>query len=222
MATETFISAGVTYKIAVNGVPTGSKKFPIVILLHGNFGLGAPYGEQINGFAINLNGLGYVTAVPHYYADDAPHLEDTAPHVQTLTAAIAAVAARPDADRDRLGLIGFSLGAATAMTFIASNLPGTVKVFADFFGFLTDTIRVKASMFPPTIIQHNKNDRIVSVINSQDLDRLIPAAIDHRYVEYDEQWQTFNHAFRPGGTADADSQSEATKWFVKHLPPTAK
>ena len=53
-------------------------------------------------------------------------------------------------------------------------------------------------------------------------DRLIPGTIDHQCVEYDEQWQGVNHAFKPGGAADANSQSEATKWFVKHLPPTAK
>src|SRR5882762_2962359 len=101
MATETFISGGTAYKITVNGAPTGGKKYPIVIFLHGNFGLGAPYGDQIRGFARDLNGLGYVTAVPQYYADDDAHLKDTVPHVQTLTDAISAVVARPDADRDR-------------------------------------------------------------------------------------------------------------------------
>jgi dienelactone hydrolase len=222
MATETFVSGGTTYKITVNEVPTGGKKYPVVMFVHGNFGLGAPYGDQIRGFAKNLNDLGYVTAVPQYYADDAAHLTDTVPHVQTLTDAISAVVARPDADRDRLGLIGFSLGSATAMTFIASNPPGTVKALADFFGFLTDTIREEVSRFPPTIILHNKNDRIVPVADSRDLNRLIPGTITHQCVEYDEQWQIFNHAFKPGGAADADSQSKATKWFVKHLPPTAK
>jgi dienelactone hydrolase len=222
MATETFMSGGTAYKITVNGAPTGGKKYPTVIFLHGNFGLGAPYGDQIRGFAKDLNGLGYVTAVPQYYADDNAHLKDTVPHVQTLTDAISAVVARPDADRDRLGLIGFSLGSATAMTFISSNPPGTVKALADFFGFLTDTIREEVSKFPPSIILHNKNDRIVPVADSRDLNRLIPDTIDHQYVEYDEQWQNVNHAFKPGGAADANSQSETTKWFVKHLPPTAK
>jgi dienelactone hydrolase len=214
---ETYISAGTIYKITVNGMPTGTKKHPIVMFLHGNFGLGAPYGDQIQRFAKDLNNKRYVTAVAQYYTDDDPHLTDTVPHVQTLTDAIAAVVARPDADKDRLGLIGFSLGAATAMTFIALNPPGTVKALADFFGFLTETVKAEVSRFPPTVILHNKNDQIVPVTNSQDLDRLIPGIIDHRIVEYDEQWQGVNHAFKPGGSADRDSQTEATNWFDKYL-----
>jgi len=163
-----------------------------------------------------------MTAVPQYYEDDKSHLDDSAPHVQTLADAIAALASRPGADPNRLGLIGFSLGAATAMTFIASNPPGTVKVLADFFGFLTPTIRGGVSSFPPTIILHNKNDRIVSVQNSEELDRLLPSTIDHQFIPYDEQWQEWNHAFKPGGSADVDSRSKTTDWFTKHLPPIGK
>lgn len=223
MSGETFRSGGSAYRITVNAAPAaGGKKWPVVMFVHGNFGLGAPYGDQIRKFANDLSALGYVTAVPQYYLDDGPHLDDTVPHVQTLTDAIAAVASRADADRDRLGLIGFSLGAATAMTFIASNPPGTVKALADFFGFLTPTIRSAVSTFPPTIMLHNDDDQIVSVENSRELDRLIPAAIDHRRVEYQEQWQRVNHAFKPGDSADVLSQSEATKWLTKHLPPIGK
>lgn len=162
--------------------PPDGKKYPVILLVHGNYGLGAPYGAQIHGFARDLAGQGYMTAVPQYYEDDKPHVDDKAPHVQTLTDAIAAVASRAGADSDRLGLIGFSLGAATAMTFIVSKPPGTVKVLADFFGFLTPTIRAGVSRFPPTIIFHNKNDRIfVPVQNSEDLDRLLPRTIEHQF-----------------------------------------
>lgn len=220
MTIETFKSAGDTYKITVYAAPSDGKKHPVILLVHGNFGLGIPYGDQIHGFARDLAGKGYMAAIPQYYQDDNPHLTDTEPHVQTLTDAIAAVAGRSGADPNRLGLIGFSLGAATAMTFIASNPPGTVKVLADFFGFLTPTIRSGVSRFPPTIIFHNKNDKIVSVQNSKDLDRLLPGTIDHQFVPYDEQWPVMNHAFKPDGAVDVDSRSKATDWFTKHLPPT--
>jgi len=81
-----------------------------------------------------------MTAGPQYYQDDKPHPDDMVPHDQTLADAIAVFSSRAGADPNRLGLIGFSLGAATAMTFIASNPSGTVKVLANFFGFLTPTI----------------------------------------------------------------------------------
>jgi carboxymethylenebutenolidase len=223
MSNKTFTSEKNVYKITVNPAPSGGKRFPMILLVHGNFGLGSPFGNQIRGFAKELAGRGYLTAVPQYYQDDDPHPFDREPHIQTLTDAIAAVAARPDADRTRLGLIGFSLGAATAMTYIASNPPGTVKVLADFFGFLTPTIRAGVGKFPPTIILHNKEDQIVPVKDSQDLDRLLPSTTAHHlFDQYDEDWLQVNHSFKPSGPADVDSRLKTTDWFVKHLPPTGK
>ncbi len=220
---ETFASAGNKYKITMYAAPADGKKHPLIILVHGNFGLGAPYGDQIHGFATDLADQGYITAVPQYYQDDNPHIDDTVPHVQTLTDAIAFLVSRSEVDPNRIGLIGFSLGAATAMTFIASNPPGTVNVLADFFGFLTPTIRSGISSFPPTIILHNKNDQIVDVKNSEELNQLLPSTIDHRLVPpYDEQWQEVNHAFKPGGAADIDSRSKTTDWFIKHFSPIGK
>lgn len=40
------------------------KKHPVILLVHGNFGLGVPYGNQFHGFAKALAGQGYMTAVP--------------------------------------------------------------------------------------------------------------------------------------------------------------
>lgn len=106
------------------------------------------------------------------------------------------------------------------MTFIASSPPGTVSVLVDFFGFVTPTILGAVSRFPPTIILHNKNDLVVPIANSISLDQQLPATIDHLFVRpYDELWPPANHAFKPGGKDDVDSQSKATEWFIKHLPP---
>ena len=222
MASETYVSGGADYNITVNPAPSDGKKHPVILLVHGNFGLGPPYGEQIHSFARDLAGLGYLTAVPQYYKDDQPRPTDMVPKDQILADAIAAVTGRADADADQLGLIGFSLGAATAMTFIATNPPGTVKALADFFGFLTPAIRAGASRFPPTIILHDKDDGIVDVSNSQELDGLLPAATDHLLEVYENEHSFMNHAFTPGGAADVDSRSKVTRWFTTHLPPTGK
>lgn len=228
MTNETFNSAGMTYNMTINPAPIDGRKYPVIFLIHGNAGLVAPYGDQIRGFAKDLAALGYLTVVPQYFTDNDSHLEDTSPHEQTLADAIKAVAARPDADLDRLGLIGFSLGATTAMTYIASNPIGTVKVFADFFGFLTPSIEADVSKFPATIILHNKNDQIVLVSNSEKLNKLLKTAdIEHQFEMYDEhwrinydgQWLEVNHSFKPGDLADVESRAKTTDWLVKHLPP---
>jgi dienelactone hydrolase len=70
MPEEKYKSGGTTYTIAVNPAPADGKKYPIVMVLHGNFGLKEPYGHQILSFAEDLAKIGYVTAVPRYYEKD--------------------------------------------------------------------------------------------------------------------------------------------------------
>jgi carboxymethylenebutenolidase len=224
MSSETFTSGSKTYKMPVYPAPADGEKHPMILLVHGNFGLVEPYGDQIRNFAKEFAELGYLSAVPQYYDTDDPRPSDRNPdaHVPTLTAAIEKIAERADADRDRLGLIGFSLGAATVMTYVAANPPGKVKALADFYGFLTPTIRSGLGNFPPTIIFHNKPDQIVLVGNSEELNRLLPSTIAHEFVTYDENTELGYHAFRPGGAADLDSRAKAKEWFITHLPPTGR
>jgi dienelactone hydrolase len=224
MISETFKSGGKTFKITVYPAPVDGRRHPIVLLAHGNFGLGPPYGDQIRGFGSSLAEFGYVAAVPQLYEDEAPHPNDIdpGPYVDTLSAAIATVSARADADPDRLGLIGFSLGAAAAMIYIASPTHSKVKALADFFGPITTAIRAGVGNFPPTIIFHNKNDGIVPVGFSVELDGLLPRTIDHRLIRYDELSPPGNHAFKPGGEADRDSQEKTKNWFAAHIPPVGR
>lgn len=96
-----------------------------------------------------------------------------------------------------------------------------IAVFADFFGFLMPEIKQEIGRFPPTIILHNKNDKII-VPDSFDFDNLLTAkAIEHLLVPpYEEIWELGgNHSFKPGGPADVDSRAKAADWIVKHLPP---
>lgn len=218
---ETFISGSITYNITIYSNSPDSKKYPVVFLVHGNFGLVSPYGDQIQSFANEVATLNYITAVPQYYLDNKPHLTDTVPKVQILTDAIETVVNRADVDPNRIGLVGFSLGATTAMAYISSNSSAEVKVLTDFYGFTTSTIQAKISSFPPTIIFHNINDRIVPVQESEKIAQLLASnKIEHQLVTYDEKWQEVNHAFQPGKFADVDSRTQTVDWLAKHLPPT--
>jgi dienelactone hydrolase len=221
MEKEIFDTGGKSFNILVSPGPADGKRHPVILFVHGNFGLGPPYGDQIMGFAADLAKAGYVTAVPQLYADKSPHPDDMdpRPHIETLAAAIAKVASRADADPDRLGLVGFSLGAAASMGYIASRPAGSVRAFADFFGPFFQDIQPHVGKFPPTIIFHNKNDKIVLIGNSEELGRVLPSGLDHRLVPYVEVSPPLNHAFRPGGKADIDSREKTREWFAAHLPP---
>ncbi len=221
MIQSRYDSHGIKYPISLFPCPVDGKRYPAVMLIHGNAGLVPPYGDQIRGFAEDLSKLGYFAAVPQYYQDDAAHLGDTTPHVRAISDAIADVSKRPEVDPARIGLIGFSLGATTCMTLISSQPKGTISVFADFFGFLTQEIKHEVGRFPPTIIFHNQDDIPVPVQNSIDFDAwLTSAAVTHQFVKpYKEDWQEIDHSFKPEGDADKDSRKRATEWFVKYLQP---
>jgi dienelactone hydrolase len=227
MSDETFTSGGNSHKITMYPAPADGKKHAMIIVVHGNAGLNPPFGAQIHHFAKSLAGLGYLTAVPQYYQDNLPHLADgdPRPHVPTLTDAIANIAARADADPDRLGLVGYSLGAATSMTYIASNAAGRVNVLVDFFGPIENNpiIASGVAKFPPTLILHNPKDEVVRFDpNSKALDGMLPKSVEHRLVTYgDQDAQPFGfHPFIQDGHADVDSRKKATEWILKHLPPT--
>jgi dienelactone hydrolase len=224
MADETYKSGTDTYTIKVYPGPADGKKHPMILVVHGNFGLNPPFGPQIHRFAKDLAAEGYVTAVPRYYVKDPLEPIDTnaIPHVPTLADAIAHIAKRPDADSERLGLVGYSLGAATAMTYIASNPPGKVKVLVDFFGPLNPTIEARVARFPPTFIRHNTKDMVVDVAFSRKLDGLL-GSIKHDFFAYTEDnLPQGHHPFIQDGPADKDSREKAKDWIVSHLKPGGK
>jgi carboxymethylenebutenolidase len=149
--------------------------------------------------------------------------------VPALTAAIEHLRGRPDADLDRLGLVGFSLGGGIAMSYIAASPAGSVDVFVDFYGYVAPLLGAGVGKFPPTIIFHNEHDPVVRVSeNSKPLaDALEAAGITHDPVRpyrwYQGNWEPgFGHAFQPGGRDDAASRAGTKTWLTTHMPPIGK
>ena len=227
MLQETFTFNTNTYKIDIAPGPADGKKYPILILLHGNFGMLAPYAAPILDFATELASDDYVVGAPHYYADDGSNLEDTdvASKLPILSAAINHLTARPDADPSRIGLVGLSLGGGIAMTYIVRSIKPAISVLADFFGLTTPEVLASTDLFPPTIIFHNENDLVVPMKdNSTPLDSsLAISKVPHAFHHYDKDFYLgVNHAFKPGGDADKDSRSKTHSWFATYLPATGK
>jgi hypothetical protein len=56
MADETYKSGTDTYTIKVYPGPADGKKHPMILVVHGNFGLNPPFGPQIDRFATDRRG----------------------------------------------------------------------------------------------------------------------------------------------------------------------
>lgn len=219
-----------TFDVEIAPAPTGGKKYPVVVLIHGNLGLAPPFGTQLRDFTEEIAGLGYLAALPSYLPGGRGSLMETniAAHVPAVSAAIEHVRKRSDADPDRLALVGFSLGGGIAMSYITTSPAGSVKVFADFYGYVEPLLGAGVANFPPTIIFHNENDAqfVPPARNSVPLAKALDDArpiIAYEYYEYDEHWpEGFNHAFKPGGKADSESRSLTKSWLNTHMPPVGK
>lgn len=220
------VDSTTSFDVEIAASPTG-KKLPLVVVVHGNFGLGDPFGKLLRGFTEELAALGFVAALPTYYTGETgnPQDSDIEGKLPALTAAIGHLSKRADVYPSRLGLAGFSLGGGISMAYINSVPAGTVRAFADFYGYVEPLIGDGVAKFPPTIVFHNGNDPVVRPAENSEplIEALSKANIVHEpagapYGWYNDDWELgLNHAFEPGGQADNDSRTKAGQWIAKYV-----
>jgi dienelactone hydrolase len=134
---EHFLSGGQRVPLEVF-VPAAAGKHPIVLVLHGSFGLQPPYRADIVSFAEALASSGIAAAIPHYLeatgsaslsGDDVMNLIPSRRPVWRQACGDALISMAKDArfDPSRLGMLGFSLGANLALS-LAMDPPGGTTV----------------------------------------------------------------------------------------------
>jgi dienelactone hydrolase len=230
--TSKFVSGSLSYTIDRYADKAGAATRPVVVMLHGVDGLGTQSGVEIDKFAKQLAGEGFLVFVPHYF--DAADGADTLPLPQVfamrvprvglypprIAAAVDHARTQPGADAGRLGLIGLSLGGGLALQHAEGAPAGTIKALVDFFGYISDQATLNnVSHLPPTLVLHNKADEIVKVaVSSQPLlAALDKSTVVHDHEFYDDANPPTNHPFLPGGHADVDSRARSVKWMKTHL-----
>lgn len=199
---STFEMGSQKYAIDRYADKSGAVKRPVVVVVHGVDGMGGESGTEIQKFAEQIAGEGFLTFAPHYFdANDGP---DTLPLPELFARRVPRVGSYPariaaavdyalkhrDADGGRLGLVGLSLGGGLVLNYAESAPAGKVKALVDFFGYISDPkIYVQAGRLPPTLILHNKKDEVVKLRESSQalLDSLEKTKVPHDHQFYDEQ-----------------------------------
>lgn len=196
--------------------PAEPGRYPVVVVLHGSGGL-AVGGFMFRGLARELAARGYVVVLPHYFdrtgtriADPKAILDRFAEWMETVADATTYAAALPNADAERIGLVGFSLGGYLATSSAAYD--PRVKAVVEYFGGLPDLLADRAGRLPPTLILHGDADAIVPVSEARELeDRLkahdIPCEV-HIY-------EGANHGFL--GATGRDASRRTVEFLGKHL-----
>lgn len=214
-----FMSGGKEIKVErYSPVSDAPVKRPAVIVLHGSDGfvLG---GLWYKAAARRVAEGGYETYLVHYFnrtgdwrVTDEQDIHAKVPvWTETTKAALDFVAARPEVDAARIGIVGVSLGGALAM-MTAADEP-RIKAMVDYYGFVPKTFK-ESMKLPPTLIIHGTEDGVVWVSNSTRLDGVLTRQkVPHELKLYEGE----GHGFRGKAGDDADARAKA--FLARYLKP---
>ena len=71
MIVEHYTTAlGETFDIEIAPAPADGRRYPVVVVIHGNLGLADPFGTQLRKFTEDIAGLGYLAALQPIFRGD--------------------------------------------------------------------------------------------------------------------------------------------------------
>ena len=158
-------------------VPTiaNGERYPAVIGLHGSAGGHATMADP----AALLAAQGFAVYVVHYFdrtattgvADKQTAVRNFPVWGKTVWDSISHIAQRPGVDSQRIGLLGFSLGAYLALS--VSAVDSRVKAVVEFFGGMPREMKLFIRRLCPTLILHGEIDPTVPVAEAYHLQQLL-------------------------------------------------
>jgi carboxymethylenebutenolidase len=199
-------------------VPSGNDRFPAVIALHGA-------GGGVHGMdrsAVLLAEQGFAVYVLHYFdrtgtefADKPTILRNFPIWMKTLWEAVSFVETEPAVDRERLALLGFSLGAYLSLANAA--IDGRIKAVVEFFGGLPREMKFFMRRLCPTLILHGQADPTVPVSEAYNLQQLL----EEKGIPYEIKiYPDAGHGFENEVWRDAGLRT--LNFLQLHLAPTVK
>jgi carboxymethylenebutenolidase len=212
--TETFVSGGVPITAEWFPGTAEAAKGPAVLILHGADGMMRAENYRLGAQA--LAAAGFHVVLIRYFdrtggarANWSSFREDAPRWLETVRDAVTYVSAKSDVDRDRIGVVGFSLGASLALA--AAGEDARIKAVVDVFGPMPAGAD-KAERIPPVLILHGARDRTVPVEHAHRIEALLKARrVPHEIKIYPDQ----GHAFH--GPAQLDAAGRILAFLQRHL-----
>jgi carboxymethylenebutenolidase len=196
-------------------LPNGNgRRFPAVIGLHGSGGGHAGMADPANLLA----GQGFAVYVLHYFdrtgTVEIDGLQTIFRHfpvwMKTLWDAVSFVARQPQVDPERIGLLGFSLGAYLALS--ASAIDARVQAVVEFFGGMPKEMRFFTRRLCPVLILHGDQDKTVPVEEACHLQQIL----EKKQIPYEMQiYPGVGHGF--SGETWRDAGLRTLAFLEKHL-----
>jgi dienelactone hydrolase len=211
----TFDSGGKAIRLDAYLPEASTGPLPAVVALHGAGGNVA----GMERYASVLASHGFAVYVLHYFdrtgtqSADLQTMKRNFPSwMKTLWDAIGFVETQPYADHQRIGLLGFSLGAYLALS--NSTIDKRVKVVVEFFGCLPKEMKLFMMRLCPVLILHGEADATVPVEEAYQLQKLL----EKKGIPYEIKiYPGEGHGFESEIWRDAGQRS--LEFLQKYLGP---
>jgi carboxymethylenebutenolidase len=190
------------------------RRFPAVIGLHGSGGGHASMADPANLLAEQ----GFAVYVLHYFdrtgTTEIDGLQTIFRHfpvwMKTLCDAVSFVARQPQVAPDRIGLLGFSLGAYLALS--AAAIDSRIQAVVEFFGGMPKEMRFFTRRLCPVLILHGEQDKTVPVEEAYHLQQLL----EKKQIPYEIKiYPGAGHGF--SGETWRDAGQRTVAFLKKHL-----
>ena len=130
--------------------------------------------------------------------------------MKTLWDAVSFVARQPEVDAQRIGLLGFSLGAYLALS--AAAIDSRIQAVVEFFGGMPKEMKLFARRLCPVLILHGEQDKTVPVEEAYQLQQML----EKKHMVYEMQiYPGVGHGF--GGEVWRDAGLRTLAFLNKHL-----
>lgn len=215
--------------------PAGDGPLPAVVVLHEVFGL----NEDVRAIAARFAGKGYAAVAPDLYSGGQPRalciartfldtLRGAGSSIDRVHGARAWLAARPEVDAARIGVVGFCQGGGFAL--VAAVRPGFVAAAAN-YGRVPRRAGALSGICPVVGSYGGADTLICPPSHASRLDRALSAlGVPHDVKVYPGVGHSFlNHSgSRAAGrilhagydaTAAADAWERIFAFFARHLEP---
>jgi dienelactone hydrolase len=208
----TFLSNGKPIRLD-HYPPNRAGSSPAVILIHGSggplHGLD-PFAGQAAQFGVHVFVLHYFERTGHNWVAPSqiePHFPDW---LDTIKDAVSFVSGQPGVAANRIGLLGFSLGAFLSLALATQD--SRIAAVAELFGGLPEQFIKDAGNLPPVLILHGEQDTTVPIDRAHELERILQQnKIPYQIKIYPDQ----GHVFK--GLAQLDAVRCVAQFFRSYL-----
>ncbi len=202
--------------------PLTSDPHPTIVLVHGSAGLGVS-GIYYRLAARAAAKKGFIVFLVHYLDRTGTksvgkkelNRKNFLAWQETVREAVLYASRQKGVQRDRIGLMGCSLGGYLTMSVaMERNLP--VRAVAEWFGGMPKEYYRQTKILPPTLIVHGECDKVVAVSEARRLAR----KLDELHVPHETRiYKGQRHLFRtdPFGKDAQDAQNATVRFFRKYL-----